>query len=78
MLYNLYTIVTFGICIFCEIITIIKLIRCQFDPWLVRIPWRKKWPPSPVFLPGKFHGQNSLADYNPWGRKRVGHNSVTK
>ena len=29
----------------------------------------KKWQPTPVFLPGEFHGQRSLADYSPWGRK---------
>ena len=31
------------------------------------IPWRKQWQPTPVFLPGEFHGQKSLADYSPWG-----------
>ena len=33
------------------------------------IPWRRKWQPTPVFLPGKSHGQRSLADYSPWGHK---------
>ena len=33
------------------------------------IPWRRKWQPSPVFLPGEFHGQRSLAGYSPWGHK---------
>ena len=32
-------------------------------------PWRGKWQPAPVFLPGKFHGQGSLAGYGPWGSK---------
>ena len=32
-------------------------------------PWRRKWQPTPVFLPGKFHGQSSLVGYSPWGRK---------
>ena len=32
-----------------------------------KIHWRKKWQPTPVFLPGKSHGQKSLADYIPWG-----------
>ena len=36
------------------------------------------WQPTPAFLPGKSHGQRSLAGYSPWGRKRVGHNLVTK
>jgi len=32
-------------------------------------PWRRKWQPTPVFLPGEFHGQKSLVGYNPWGPK---------
>ena len=42
------------------------------------IPWRRKWQPTPVFLPGKSHGQRSLASYSPWGHKRVGNNLVNK
>ena len=34
-----------------------------------KISWRREWQPIPVFLPGEFHGQNSLADYSPWGHK---------
>ena len=34
-----------------------------------KISWRRKWQPTPVFLPGKSHGQRSLAGYNPWGHK---------
>ena len=41
----------------------------QVDPWVGKIPWRRKWQLTPVFLPGKFHGQGSLADYSPWGHK---------
>ena len=33
------------------------------------IPWRRKWQPTPVLLPGKSHGQRSLVGYSPWGRK---------
>ena len=44
-----------------------KRLRC--DPWVRKIPWRKKWQPTPVFLPGESHGQRSLAGYSPWGRK---------
>ena len=40
-----------------------------FDPWVGKIPWRRAWQPTPVFLPGKFHGQRSLVGYSPWGRK---------
>ena len=38
-----------------------------------RIPWRRKWQPTPVFLPGQSHGQRSLVGYSPWGRHKVGH-----
>ena len=38
--------------------------RCRLDPWVRKIPWRKKWQPAPVFLPGKFHGQRSLVVYS--------------
>ena len=43
--------------------------RSGFDPWIGKIPWRRKWQPTPVFFPGKSHGQRSLAGYSPWGRK---------
>ena len=41
--------------------------RQGFDPWVGNFPWRRKWQPTPVFLPGKSHGQRSLADYSPRG-----------
>ena len=44
---------------------------CGFDPWMGKIPWRRKWQPTQVFLPGKVHGQMSLADCCPWGRKEL-------
>ena len=50
---------------------------CGFSHWVRKIPWRRKWQPTPIFLPGKSHGQRSLAGYSAWGRK-VGHNLVTK
>ena len=37
--------------------------------YVYRGPWKKKWQHTPVFLPGKVHGQRSLAGYRPWGRK---------
>ena len=46
--------------------------RPGFNPWVGKIPWRRKWQPTPVFLPGESHGQRSPVGYNPWGR-RVGH-----
>ena len=47
--------------------------RLRFDPWVGKIPWRRKWEPSPVLLTGKSHGQRSLAGSSPCGCKRVGH-----
>ena len=43
--------------------------RHGFYPWVGKIPWRRKWQPTPVFLLGKFHGQSSLADSRPWIHK---------
>ena len=46
-----------------------KCRRPGFNPWVRKIPWRRKWHPTQVFLPGKSHGQRSLVGYSPWGRK---------
>ena len=43
-----------------------------FNPWVGRIPWKREWQPTPVILPGEFHGQRSLAGYSPWGHKESG------
>jgi len=40
-----------------------------FNPRVRKVPWRRKWQPTPVFLPGKSHGQKSLTGYSPWGCK---------
>ena len=48
--------------------------RHRLDPWARKIPWRRSWQPTPVFLPGESLGQRSLVGYSPWGCKRVGHN----
>ena len=45
--------------------------RCWFHPWVGKNPWSRKWQPSPVFLPGKFHRQRSLVGYSPWGSKEL-------
>ena len=42
-----------------------------FNPRVRKIPWRRKWQPTPVFLPGESHGQRSLAGYSPWGPKEI-------
>ena len=41
--------------------------------WVSKIPWRRKWQPIPVFLPGESHGQRRLVGYSPWERERVRH-----
>jgi len=43
--------------------------RPGFDFWVGKVLWRREWLPTPVFLPGEFHGQRSLVDYSPWGHK---------
>ena len=45
--------------------------RHRSDPWVGvgKIPWRRKWQPTPVLLPGKFHELRTLVGYSPWGRK---------
>ena len=43
--------------------------KIGIDPWVGKIPWRRQWQLTPVSLPGKSHGQRSLAGYRPWGRK---------
>ena len=47
--------------------------RHGFNPWVREIPWSRKWQPTPVFLPGTFHGQRNLAvGYDPQDRKELG------
>ena len=43
------------------------------NPWVRKTSWRRKWKPTPVFLPGKSLGQRSLTGYSSWSCKRVGH-----
>ena len=49
--------------------------RPGFDPWVGKIPWRRKWQPTPVQLPRESHGQRRLAGCSPWGSKE---SDVTK
>ena len=55
-----------------------QLRRCRFDPWVRKIPWRRKWLPSPMFSQGKSHGGSSLVSYSLCGCKSVGHDLATK
>jgi len=45
--------------------------RLGFDPWIRKIPWRRKWQPTPIFFLGKSYGQRNLAGYSPWGIKEM-------
>ena len=44
---------------------------CGLDPWVGKIPRRREWQPTPVFLPGESHGQKNRKGYNPWGPKQL-------
>ena len=52
--------------------------RHGFHLWVGKIPWRRAWQPTKVFLPGKSHGQRNLVGYSPWGHKSVGQDLATK
>ena len=52
-----------GICLQCR--------GPRFNLWVGKIPWRREWLPTQVFLPGEFHGQRSVAGYSPWGCKEL-------
>ena len=54
-----------------------RLKRRRFDPWVEKMPWRRAWPPTPVFLPGESHGQRNLAGSGPWGHKELDRTEAT-
>ena len=43
--------------------------RCRFDPWVGKIPWKRKYQLAPIFFPRKFQGQRNLVGYSQWGHK---------
>ena len=45
--------------------------KLKFSPWVRKIPWRRKWQYTSIFLPGKSHGQRNLAGYSPCGHKEL-------
>ena len=45
--------------------------RHRFSPWVEKIPWRREWQPTPIYMPEEFHGQRSLVNYSPWGHKEL-------
>ena len=60
----------YGLVVFhCGIVVVFQCRRPAFNPLVVKIPWRRKWLPTPVFLPGKLHEQRSLVGYIWWGHK---------
>ena len=52
--------------------------RHEFDPWVKKIPWRRKQQPTPIFLPEESHGQRSLVGYSLWGHKESDVTEVTQ
>ena len=52
--------------------------RLRFHPWVGKLPWRRKWQPPPVFLPGESYGQRNLAGLSPWGQRTVGPDLAAK
>ena len=50
----------------------------QVQSLVRKIPWKRKWQPTPVFLPETSHGQKSLAGYSPWGHKELDATEVTQ
>ena len=69
-----------------QVVLVIKEPTCQcrrckrhwFNPWVRKIPWRRECQPTPVLLPGKFHGQGSLVGLQSMGSQRVRHNWATE
>ena len=52
--------------------------RCKFNPWVRKIPWRRAWQVTLLFLPGESYGQRSLAGYGPEGHKELDTTEVTE
>ena len=51
--------------------------RHGFSLWVGKIPWRRAWQPTPVFLPGESHGWKSLVGYGPYNHKELVMTEVT-
>ena len=49
----------------------------ETNPWVWKVPWRRAWQPTPVFLPGESHGQRSMEGYRSWGHKELDTAEVT-
>ena len=55
-----------------------RLNRQMFNPWIGKLPWRRAWQPTPLFLSGESLRQWSLVGYNPWGHKESDTTEVTE
>ena len=49
----------------------VKRLPAMQETWVRKIPWRRKWQPIPVLLPGKFHGWRILVGYSPWDHEEL-------
>ena len=70
--YFKYSVATFGASLMAQMV---KHLPAMQETWVEslgwKIPWVREWLPTPVFLPGKFHGQRNLVGYSPWGHKEL-------
>ena len=70
-----YSVIKYFFCIFFSLLRAslvaqsLKHLPAMQETWVRKIPWRRKWQPTPVFLPGESHGRRSLVGYTPRGRK---------
>ena len=70
---------TYGASLMAQMVKNLPAVRRPvFDSWIGKIPWRRQWQLTSVFLPGKSDGQRSRAGYSPRVRKEVGEDLVTK
>ena len=53
-----------------QMIICLQCRRLRFDPWVGKIPWRREWQPTPIFLTGEIHGKRRQVGYSPWGHKK--------
>ena len=59
-----------------DLVVVVGAVEWNKDGRWIHSIWSRKWQPTPVFLPGKFHGERSLVGCSPWGSQRVGHDGV--
>ena len=67
----------YGTHLYAFICCVLRYKRSGFSPWVGKIPWRRAWQPTPLFLPGESHGQRSLVGYGPQGHTELDTTEVT-